>query len=83
MGFISKFNNRSLIYRCYSLNIIFPTGIRRFLTTLPRIYYTYAVIDHDPSNAIICSIGYTCRLIPSASYIAKLYHVSPVPHSNR
>lgn len=35
------------------------------------------LIDHDPSNAMICSIGYTCRLIPSASYIAKLYHVSP------
>mmetsp|Transcript_18714 Transcript_18714/g.40525 ORF Transcript_18714/g.40525 Transcript_18714/m.40525 type:complete len:704 (-) Transcript_18714:151-2262(-) len=35
------------------------------------------VIDHNPQNTIVCSIGYTCQLLQSSSYIAKLYPVSP------
>ena len=35
------------------------------------------VIDHDPANTIVCSIGYACRLLPPASWVSKLYPVSP------
>ncbi len=35
------------------------------------------VIDHDPSNAIICSIGYMCNLLLPTAWMSKLYPVTP------
>jgi len=43
----------------------------------PRESSVACVIDHDPSNAIICSIGYGCRLIGPNAWVPKLYPVSP------
>mmetsp|Transcript_28994 Transcript_28994/g.53002 ORF Transcript_28994/g.53002 Transcript_28994/m.53002 type:complete len:675 (-) Transcript_28994:143-2167(-) len=43
----------------------------------PRESSGACVIDHDPTNAIICSIGYDCHLIGLNAWVPKLYPVSP------
>jgi len=43
----------------------------------PHLNSGTCVIDHNPSNALICSIGYTCQLLRPTAWVSKMYRVSP------